>query len=73
MGENGQSFNWVAKPIWDQTVGSSCEVKVQLGSLSTGSPVGSAEISSTAGLNVQSGHHNPHFHRGEWCLCDQVD
>ena len=58
MGENGQSFKGVAKPFWDQTVGSeraALAVKTS-GSLSTGSPIGSLELTSLIRLNVQSGH-----------------
>jgi hypothetical protein len=73
MGENGQSFIRVAKPCWDQTVGSVIKTsyifffliaihsdfnedlkKVDKifysGSLSTGSPVGSLELTSLEGL-----------------------
>ena len=60
MGENGQSFMWIAKSSWDQTVGSERAVSAvrKSGSLSTGSPVGSLEAHVSKGLNVQSGHCN---------------
>ena len=60
MGENGQSFIRIAKSLWDQTVGSegaASAVRIS-GSLSTGSPVGSLELTSLIELNVQSGHCN---------------
>ena len=65
MGENGQSFMWIAKSSWDQTVGSERAVSAvrKSGSLSTGSPVGSLELTSLTGLNVQSGHCNDPQHR----------
>ena len=65
MGENGQSFMWIAKSSWDQTVGSERAVSAvrKSGSLSTGSPVGSLELTSLKGLNVQSGHCNNPKHR----------
>ena len=73
MGENGQSFTRVAKPCWDQTVGSELKasyiffflIAIQSdfnedlkrvdkslfsGSLSTGSPVGSLELTFLKGL-----------------------
>ena len=60
MSENGQSFIRIAKSLWDQTVGSegaAPAVRIS-GSLSTGSLVGSLELTSLIGLNVQSGHCN---------------
>ena len=53
MGENGQSFTGVAKPYWDQTVGSERAAYLAArtsGSLSTGSPVGSLELTFLKGL-----------------------
>ncbi len=52
MGENGQSFTRVAKPYWDQTVGSerAASAARTSGSLSTGSPVGSLELTILKGL-----------------------
>ena len=52
MGENGQSFTGVAKPFWDQTVGSGRAALAARtpGSLSTGSPVGSLELTFLKGL-----------------------
>ena len=60
IGENGQSFTGIAKSLWDQTIGSertALAMKTS-GSLSTGSPIGSLELTSLIGLNVQSGHYN---------------
>ena len=65
MGENGQSFIRIAKSLWEQTVGSegaASAVRIS-GSLSTGSPVGSLELTSLIGLNVQSGHCDDSQHR----------
>ena len=52
MGENGQRFIRVAKPYWDQTVGSerAASAARTSGSLSTGSPVGSLELTFLKGL-----------------------
>jgi len=52
MGENGQSFTRVAKPYWDQTVGSERAALAARtsGSLSTGSPFGSLELTFLKGL-----------------------
>jgi hypothetical protein len=60
IGENGQSFTGIAKSLWDQTIGSeraALAMKTS-GSLSTGSPIGSLELTSLIRLNVQSGHCN---------------
>jgi hypothetical protein len=52
MGENGQSFTRVAKPFWDQTVGSERAALAARtsGSLLTGSPVRSLEPMFLKGL-----------------------
>ena len=66
MGENGQSFKQGSKALLgsDRRVNGSSAI----GSLSTGSPVGSSD--SSGGLNVQSGH-SKHRTSCELCLCDQ--
>ncbi len=50
----------IAKSVWDKTVGSERAALAVMtsGSLSTGSPIGSLELTSLIGLNVQSGHCN---------------
>jgi hypothetical protein len=55
----------IAKSLWDKTVGSERAALAvrKSGSLSTGSPVGSLELTSLTGLNVQSGHCNDPQHR----------
>ena len=70
-----------AKPLQDKTVGSMSWGGTQklvlwhdVGSLSTGSPIGSLESTSLIELNVQSGHCNPRIpSRGEQCSCDRVN
>ncbi len=61
--------HWIAKSVWDKTVGSERAALAVMtsGSLSTGSPVGpfrEALVAKTSkGLNVQSGHCNDSEHR----------
>jgi len=52
MGENGQSFIRVAKPYWDQTVGSerAASAAKTSGLLSTGSSFGSLVLTFLKGL-----------------------
>ena len=66
MGENGQSFKQGSQALLgsDRRVNGSNAI----GSLSTGSPVGSP--GNSGGLNVQSGH-GKHITSCEPCLCDQ--
>ncbi len=50
----------IPKSVWGKTVGSERAAMAVMtsGLLSTGSPVGSIELTPLIGLNVQSGHCN---------------